>query len=87
MSSARVTNGGAGGSYSARPGPGKACELIALIEWEGLLSSGFLSLPGLVWRGMNGGPLQLLLATPAAGDPLQGSTARAHTLVLLWSFV
>lgn len=35
------------GSYSARPGPGKACELIALIEWEGLLSSGFLSLPGL----------------------------------------
>lgn len=70
VSSALVTNGGAGGSYSARPGQGKACELIALIEWEGLLSSGFLSLPGLVWRGMNGGPLQLLLASPSSWDPL-----------------
>lgn len=58
------------GSYSARPGPAKACELIALIEWEGLLSSGFLSLAGLVWKGMNGGPLQLLLARPSSWDPL-----------------
>lgn len=58
------------GSYSARPGPAKACELIALIEWEGLPSSGFLSLAGLVWKGMNGDPLQLLLARPSSWDPL-----------------
>lgn len=76
VSSARITNGGAGGSYSARPGPGKACELIALIEWEGLPSSRFCPCP--VWSGMNGGPLQLLLAAPAARLAM-GSTAGIHS--------
>lgn len=75
VSSARITNGGAGGSYSARPGPGKACELIALIEWEGLPSSRFCPCP--VWSRMNGGPLQLLLAAPAASLAM-GSTAGIH---------
>lgn len=76
VSSARITNGGAGGSYSARPGPGTACELIALIEWEGLPSS-IPSLPGPVWRGMNGGPLQLLLAAQAASTAI-GSAVGIH---------
>lgn len=62
VSSARITNGGAGGSYSARPGPGKACELIALIEWEGLPSSRFCACP--VWSGMNGGPTSAPAGSP-----------------------
>lgn len=66
---------GAGGSHSARPGPCTACELIALIEWEGLLASGFRSLPGLVWRGMNEAHFSScwqLHQPTLLWDPLQG---------------
>lgn len=51
-----------------------ACELIALIEWEGLPCSPLHPFPDPVWRGMNGGPLQLLLVAPAAGSAM-GSAA------------